>query len=616
MARNEQIGILIKVYDLASAALRKMQTLFKSLTRTFFNLKTGILGVAGVGGFGLLIKQSLTVTDALAKTASKIGTTTEALSALQFAGQLTGVEVNTMNMALQRFTRRASEAAVGTGEAKGAIRELGIDARQLVRLPLDERMLVLADAFSNVQSESDRLRLAFKLFDSEGAALVNTLGLGREGLSDLLGEARSLGVVMSSNAAEGVEDANDALFRMQSLFGGVVKQTVAALAPAIAALADLITQKAVASFDEANKGVQGFAKSLAKNLIDGVIKAVKAVERISEAFAGIANFVIDFRRQINDAFSSIETRSLQGLEEQLARVEQRLAGYAEEATVFGQTNDAIIRDQENLRDSLLEQIAVIKALGEESGRTFTGFSGLDTSGIVRMLEQVRGAIDSTTESVGDLGKATSDDMPSAFESFLANLETARKKTEGFQEASIKLAQSVETQFTQAFTNAITGAKNFGEAMKGLAKSVVDSLIKMLVQYYITKPLFDALSVGIGSLLGGGASAGGGGSAIMTGGTSAGMLARGGVATAGRPYVVGEKGAELFVPNRTGRVVPNDQLGGGGVTVVQNINVTTGVQQTVRAEIATLLPQISNAAKAAVADSRMRGGGFSKAMGVA
>ena len=41
-------------------------------------------------------------------------------------------------------------------------------------------------------------------------------------------------------------------------------------------------------------------------------------------------------------------------------------------------------------------------------------------------------------------------------------------------------------------------------------------------------------------------------------------------------------------------------------------MTTGVQQTVRAEIATLMPQIANAAKGAVADARMRGGGYSKA----
>ena len=162
-------------------------------------------------------------------------------------------------------------------------------------------------------------------------------------------------------------------------------------------------------------------------------------------------------------------------------------------------------------------------------------------------------------------------------------------------------------FTNQFTAAVTGAQKFSDAMKSMAKSVVDSLIKMLVQYYITKPLFDAISGGISSGFGAGSAGGGGGGSVT------GALARGGVATGGNPYLVGEKGPEIFVPSTTGRVVPNDQLGGGGVTVVQNINVTTGVQQTVRAEIANLLPQISNAAKSAVADARMRGGGFSKAM---
>jgi hypothetical protein len=98
---------------------------------------------------------------------------------LQFAGKLTGVEVNTMNMALQRFTRRASEAARGTGEAKGALRELRLDARELVKLPLDQQMLQLADAFEDAKRRGlNPLRLAFKLFDSEGAQLVTTLADG------------------------------------------------------------------------------------------------------------------------------------------------------------------------------------------------------------------------------------------------------------------------------------------------------------------------------------------------------------------------------------------------------------------------------------------------------
>lgn len=54
--------------------------------------------------------------------------------------------------------------------------------------------------------------------------------------------------------------------------------------------------------------------------------------------------------------------------------------------------------------------------------------------------------------------------------------------------------------------------------------------------------------------------------------------------------------------------------GGGVIVNQTINVSTGVQQTVRAEIQSLLPQISNAAKAAVIDAKRRGGSFANAFG--
>jgi uncharacterized phage protein gp47/JayE len=45
--------------------------------------------------------------------------------------------------------------------------------------------------------------------------------------------------------------------------------------------------------------------------------------------------------------------------------------------------------------------------------------------------------------------------------------------------------------------------------------------------------------------------------------------------------------------------------GAGVVVNQTINVSTGVQQTVRAEIKTLLPKISEATKAAVADTARR-----------
>ena len=78
-------------------------------------------------------------------------------------------------------------------------------------------------------------------------------------------------------------------------------------------------------------------------------------------------------------------------------------------------------------------------------------------------------------------------------------------------------------------------------------------------------------------------------------------------------MVGENGPELFVPSASGSIQPNGRMGAGGVTINQSINFSTGITNTVRAEVLNLMPQIQEATKAAVANSRQRGGSFSKAM---
>ena len=87
---------------------------------------------------------------------------------------------------------------------------------------------------------------------------------------------------------------------------------------------------------------------------------------------------------------------------------------------------------------------------------------------------------------------------------------------------------------------------------------------------------------------------------------------------GQPYVTGDHGRELFVPSQSGRILSVAQSkqafsggGGGGVTVNQTINVSTGVQQTVRTEIKQLMPQIAESAKSAVADAKLRGGSYGR-----
>ena len=54
------------------------------------------------------------------------------------------------------------------------------------------------------------------------------------------------------------------------------------------------------------------------------------------------------------------------------------------------------------------------------------------------------------------------------------------------------------------------------------------------------------------------------------------LAAGGTVEANKPYIVGEMGAELFVPSSGGRIVPNNQLGNGGGNIF--INVSGAIDQ--------------------------------------
>ena len=66
------------------------------------------------------------------------------------------------------------------------------------------------------------------------------------------------------------------------------------------------------------------------------------------------------------------------------------------------------------------------------------------------------------------------------------------------------------------------------------------------------------------------------------------LASGGIVNANKPYIVGEVGAELFVPSSSGRVIPNNQLGGGGGSIINlTVNGAIDSESTARQIISIL-----------------------------
>jgi len=205
----------------------KMSRAFNSLTdrtarlsREIFSIRTATVAAVGAGGLALLVRKAIATADSIGKTADKLGIGVEALQELRHAAARAGIEQGTFDMALQRFIRRAGEAAQGTGEAKDAIAQLGLqltDAQGRMR-PTEDLLGDVADAFTRIEDPAQRLRIAFKLFDSEGVQMVNVLRDGASGIDRMRERARALGVVISEEMVRRAEKANDQLDDMADVF--------------------------------------------------------------------------------------------------------------------------------------------------------------------------------------------------------------------------------------------------------------------------------------------------------------------------------------------------------------------------------------------------------------
>lgn len=109
-----------------------------------------------------------------------------------------------------------------------------------------------------------------------------------------------------------------------------------------------------------------------------------------------------------------------------------------------------------------------------------------------------------------------------------------------------IGDTITSGIHDAIMGAIDGTKTLGEVASGILKDISSQLLKFA----------------LGSFGGGG---------IL--GAIGGMFrADGGPVSAGKPYIVGERGPEVFTPKRTGTIIPNDAMG-GSTSIVVNVDAS-------------------------------------------
>ena len=178
----------------------------------------------------------------------------------------------------------------------------------------------------------------------------------------------------------------------------------------------------------------------------------------------------------------------------------------------------------------------------------------------------------------------------------------------FQNGALQLADGVSNAFADMAMGAKVSLKDFEDMFKDFVRQMLAQAIKLLVVNAILRALGVPLRYdGSGFKAGAGDAFGGEIQASATGGAM----------SRGRPYLVGERGPELIIPASSGTIKnahdTRNAMKGGATVVNQTINVETGVSQTVRAEMLSLLPVIKQDTLAAVADGKRRGGSFGQVL---
>ncbi len=221
-------------------------------------------------------------------------------------------------------------------------------------------------------------------------------------------------------------------------------------------------------------------------------------------------------------------------------------------------------------------------------------AGITAEGLPFQLRSALIEFGSMTMEAEEL-KAAMERADSTVEQFslgasIAIPEAAKRASEALtemQERTKSIADTMQSAMTSGFMSIIDGTKSAKDAFRDMARSIIAKLYEVLVVQRLVGSFDAATGTGTG-LVG------------MIMGAFGGFRANGGPVSGGTPYIVGERGPELFVPSRSGTIVPNGA--GGGVTVIQNNTFGNGVS---RAEIQSMLPRIVETTKAAVFDAQRR-----------
>lgn len=548
--------------------------------------KAALVAGAATGAFAVMVGQSIDAADAVGKLSEQLGISTEFLSQFQYATAMSNVSQEEMEASLRKLASAAADAGRGLKGPSDAFRLLGVSVKNAdgSLKGTEQLLLEMADAFQDLPNSMQKAALAQDLFGRSGANLIPLLNGGADGIRELMEEADQLGLTISQETAAAADQFNDNLDKMQAAVRGVANEAAARLSPTLAALSERMVEglRSSQAMDAAMKGLEATFKAVVT--AGGLIAAT--FEYIGNSMGATAAAIVTAAKgEFAEAYRILQDGALESrkISEDFGtllsdiwtetQVEAPKAAAAVQTTMpaaFSQVADTAKKAKEEvlkLDDAAKAAMDLEERLRGEGGALTTSLRNPDEvyNDQIRKLDELYNGsfIDAETRTRA-LARA-SEDYYRSMEDLDPTLDMASESMTAFADEAARATQGVLADFLfDPFKDGLEGmVRGFADAMRRIAAERLAAMA--------ANALFGTGQNGNNGWVGLAVSA------VSSYFGFGGARAEGGPVDSGKSYLVGENGPELFTPDNSGDIIPNNELAGSMAPGIRIVNAfDTGV----------------------------------------
>lgn len=623
-----------------------------------------IAGTAVAAGLTAAYAKTAKEVDKLAKTSRNIDFNIKDFAALRHQAQLSGVSMQMLDSSILRLNKRLGEAKKGFGAANKELKSLGLNNEKFFSLSLSQQYQVITQRISEMSTAQEKAAATAAFFGREGLNLVEMFRSGADGFRKAREEVEEFGVALSAVSAAKIEKANDQVFRLSQMFKGLSRQLTVKISPIISGIAqklidwvknlggveviaDKISEKVKAGFVIFNNNL--------RHMKTGVLVIKQGFLEIAGVIARIAN-TVNQSSTLRSIFG-IETKK-QIVRGKRGRISRKIVPNETISDISEKIEELVKKGRKDIEESIenpsdpfdfekmlaefQEQYGNFKKTVEGSKppetpkppklprfeKTEENKASTSKPDISVEFEQIRKSLLTEEQLIRESHDRRKMIIAQAHNDGLINQKRFHDLLEkNEQERNEKLRELETQQKTQLLGGykdifdgisqilSVAGAEQSKAYRAMFAASKAFAINEAIIK--IQQGIANAASLGwpknIPAIAGIVSSTAGVLATIK--GTSLPSFEGGGFTGHGaRVGGLDGKGGMLAMVHKDETVIDHKKGGSLGDHVEVHVHVNTGVQQTVRGEIVSLMPQIKQMATDAVIEAKTRGGNMANTFG--